>query len=214
MSSLTWRISAESAVFPGQHQTRTGMPSRVTAIPITIWGRSSRWSLELPRPRNPPVSGLLALRPPPCSVPAAGHGLAVLVPRHRLVFLVHLEIGAGGVEEQQVHFKVQGGRDLAEDLPAPPRAGPRAASPSPGSTRRRSSPGSPSIQALRPTQCAAASLEDGSSARLATSANSTRSVRRVAAGPARARGHGSGRSPAAATAGPAGTVPPKATDPE
>ena len=36
--------------------------------------------------------------------------------------------------------------------------------------------GSRSIQALRPTQCAAASLEDGSSARLATSANSTRSV--------------------------------------
>jgi hypothetical protein len=30
--------------------------------------------------------------------------------------------------------------------------------------------------ALRPAQCAAASLEDGSSARLATSANSTRSV--------------------------------------
>jgi hypothetical protein len=35
MSSLTWRISAESAVFPGQHHTRTGMPSRVTAMPIT-----------------------------------------------------------------------------------------------------------------------------------------------------------------------------------
>ena len=30
---LTWRISAESAVLPGQHQTRT--PSRLAAIPIT-----------------------------------------------------------------------------------------------------------------------------------------------------------------------------------
>ena len=53
MSALTWRISAESAVFPGQHQTRTGMPSRVTAIPITICGRSSRLSFDLPCARNP-----------------------------------------------------------------------------------------------------------------------------------------------------------------
>jgi hypothetical protein len=29
-------------VFPGQHHTRTGMPSRVTAMPMTTWGRSSR----------------------------------------------------------------------------------------------------------------------------------------------------------------------------
>jgi hypothetical protein len=50
-------------------------------------------------------------------VPAAGDGTAVLAPRHRLVFLVHLEIGRGGIEEQQIHFKVQGGRDLAEHLP-------------------------------------------------------------------------------------------------
>ena len=53
MSVLTCRISAESDVFPGQHQTRTGMPSRVTAMPITICGRSSRLSLDLPWARNP-----------------------------------------------------------------------------------------------------------------------------------------------------------------
>src|SRR5579863_1011250 len=53
MSSLTWRIRAESFVFPGQHHTRSGMPSRVTAMPMTIWGRSSRRSLDLPQVRNP-----------------------------------------------------------------------------------------------------------------------------------------------------------------
>jgi hypothetical protein len=41
MSALTWWISAESVVLPGQHHTRTGIPERVTATPITIWGRSS-----------------------------------------------------------------------------------------------------------------------------------------------------------------------------
>ena len=40
-------------MFPGQHHTRSGMPSRVTAMPMTIWGRSSRWSLDLPQVRNP-----------------------------------------------------------------------------------------------------------------------------------------------------------------
>ena len=48
MSFLTCRISAESFVFPGQHQTRTGIASRVTASPITTRGRSSRESLDLP----------------------------------------------------------------------------------------------------------------------------------------------------------------------
>ena len=33
---------------PGQTQHRTGMPSRVTASPITICGRSGRLSLEWP----------------------------------------------------------------------------------------------------------------------------------------------------------------------
>ena len=56
MSSFTCRISAESPVSPGQHQTRTGIPSLVTAMPIMTWGRSSRWSLDLPQVRNPPGS--------------------------------------------------------------------------------------------------------------------------------------------------------------
>jgi hypothetical protein len=42
ISVLTWRISAESAVLPGRQHTRTGMPVRVTAMPTTTWGRSSR----------------------------------------------------------------------------------------------------------------------------------------------------------------------------
>jgi hypothetical protein len=46
MSSGTWRINAELAVFPGLHHTRTGIPSRVTAIPTTTCGRSSRESLD------------------------------------------------------------------------------------------------------------------------------------------------------------------------
>jgi hypothetical protein len=48
MSSRAWRINAESVVFPGQHHTRTGIPARVTAMPITTWGGSSRESFDLP----------------------------------------------------------------------------------------------------------------------------------------------------------------------
>jgi len=50
---LTCRITTWSLALPGQHQHRTGMPSRVTAIPITTCGRSSRESLDLPWVRNP-----------------------------------------------------------------------------------------------------------------------------------------------------------------
>ncbi|MGO4752195.1 hypothetical protein AB4212_26900 [Streptomyces sp. 2MCAF27] len=53
MSSLTCRISFWSPVLPGQDQTRTGIPSLVTAIAITICGRSSRESFDLPKVRNP-----------------------------------------------------------------------------------------------------------------------------------------------------------------
>jgi hypothetical protein len=66
MSPLTWRISAEPAVFPGQRQHRTGIPSRVTARPMMICGRSSRLSLDLPWVRNP-----AALSGSACSPPAA-----------------------------------------------------------------------------------------------------------------------------------------------
>ena len=40
-------------MLPGQHHTRTGIPSRVTAIPTTTCGRSSRESLDLPCVRKP-----------------------------------------------------------------------------------------------------------------------------------------------------------------
>lgn len=42
------RMIAVSAVLPGKVQHRIGTPSRVTAIPITTWGSSGRWSLECP----------------------------------------------------------------------------------------------------------------------------------------------------------------------
>ena len=51
-------------MFPGQHQTRTGIPSLVTAIPMITWGRSSRWSLDFPQVRNPAGS-----RAPSSSLP-------------------------------------------------------------------------------------------------------------------------------------------------
>src|SRR5215218_4839085 len=56
-SSLTSEITAWSAVLPGQTQTRTGIPVRVTARPTTTWGRSGRWSLEWPKRRSPPSPG-------------------------------------------------------------------------------------------------------------------------------------------------------------
>ena len=42
--------------------------------------------------------------------------LAALAARHGLVGLVELEVGRGGVEEQQIDFEVQQARDLMEDL--------------------------------------------------------------------------------------------------
>ena len=134
MSSLTWRISAESAVFPGQHHTRSGMPSRVTAMPITTWGRSSRWSLDLPQVRNPAVPAVARV------LGAARDGVAVLVAGDRGVGLLRHEVGGGGVEEQQVDFEAEQLGGPVEDLLLQLRPGSPAASPSPGSTRRRSSP--------------------------------------------------------------------------
>ena len=82
MSFLTCRISPVSAVLPGQHHTRTGMPSRVTAIPTMTWGRSSRESLDFPLARNP-------ARPASSSLPA-GRAPA-LVAGNLLVGLFGLE---------------------------------------------------------------------------------------------------------------------------
>ena len=56
------QMTVWSLVLPGHTHTRTGIPSLVTARPITTCGRSGRWSLECPSARNPgapsgPVSG-------------------------------------------------------------------------------------------------------------------------------------------------------------
>ena len=106
----TWRIRALSPVPPGQDQTRTGIPSLVTAMPTTTCGRSSRESLDFPCARAEP--GLISLL-----LAAVGHALPVLVARHFLVGLLSLEVGGGGVEEKQVHFEVQQVGDLEVRLP-------------------------------------------------------------------------------------------------
>ena len=67
-SSLTARMIRWSLSLPGNVQQRTGIPSRVTAIAITTWGRSSRWSLDLPNRRAPYSTGLQA----PSSVCGSG----------------------------------------------------------------------------------------------------------------------------------------------
>src|SRR3954471_12229115 len=115
-SSLTWRISGEPAVLPGQHHTRTGIPSRVTAIPTTTWGgrRGSPWTSRdcgTPPGRSRPPA---AYR---CCRRAVGVGLddpAVVIAPERLVGVLGLEVGAGGVEEDQIHFEVQQVRDRVE----------------------------------------------------------------------------------------------------
>ena len=58
---------------PGQDQTRTGIPSRVTAIPTMTCGRSSRESLDFPWVRNPasPASSSL---PSATRLPVARRG--------------------------------------------------------------------------------------------------------------------------------------------
>jgi hypothetical protein len=71
-SSFTCRISGESELLPGQHHTRTGIPSRVTAIPTTTCGRSSRESLDLPCVRNPAFPTAPSGGRPPLSGPRSG----------------------------------------------------------------------------------------------------------------------------------------------
>ena len=158
-------------------------------------GRGTR-----PSPGRSPAS---AAPPAPPVRRLAGGGAAVLVPQDRLVFLVQLEVGGGGVEEQQVDLEVQGGRDLAEDLLLQGPADLGAASPSPGSTRRRSWPA-----ARRYGPCGRPSAR-----RRAWRTGPAPGWRPARTAPARwPRRGGSrsaarswpGRSPAAATAGPAG----------
>src|SRR5689334_20717848 len=90
----------------GQHHTRTGIPSRVTAMPTMTCGRSSRESLDLPNVRNPTRSAAPSgTASPPSPSPSAvaagvdggriGEAATIRVAPDRLVRV--LEVGAGGV---------------------------------------------------------------------------------------------------------------------
>jgi hypothetical protein len=71
-----------SEVFPGQHQQRTRIHSLVTAIPITICGRSPRESSDLPWVREPRPLRILRRGLVPCeptAVLAAGARLVRLL---------------------------------------------------------------------------------------------------------------------------------------
>ena len=203
MSSLTWRISAGVGGVPGPAPDPDRDAVAGDGHPDDDLGQVVAVVLGLavgPEPAACRPAAVLVLAGPP-----VGHGTAVVVVAGTgSSSSSSLEVGAGGVEEQQVDFEVEQVRDLAVRPPSPRRPRPGAASPSPGSRRRRWCRAAGRYGPCGPTQCAAASLEEGSSARLATSANSTRSVAGVAAGPAQQRGHDRGRCPAAATAGPAG----------
>jgi hypothetical protein len=110
ISSLTWRISVESAVLPGQHHTRTG-------IGVPGDGHTDHDLRQI-------VAGVLRL--PPGLKPRHGHAVAVAVAVavvlgrrvapsvacHGGVGVLQLEVGAGGVEEQQIDL--EGGRLAAE----------------------------------------------------------------------------------------------------
>jgi len=118
-------------MLPGQHHTRTGIPSRVTAIPTITCGRSSQASLDLPYVRNPAwaaapsgaaPSGGASSRPGRAAIgPVDGRlffpvffpvilpveDTAAVVTPDRRIGLLGLEVGAGGVEEDQVDVVVQ-----------------------------------------------------------------------------------------------------------
>ena len=68
-------------MFPGQHHTRTGIPSRVTAIPTMTCGRSSRESFTSRCPEPGPARLFLA----------APHALPALVAGNLLVGLFGLK---------------------------------------------------------------------------------------------------------------------------
>ena len=55
-SSFTFLMITWSEVVPRKLQSRTGMPSLVTAMPITTWGRSGRWSFECFEKARMPIS--------------------------------------------------------------------------------------------------------------------------------------------------------------
>jgi hypothetical protein len=108
MSSLTWRINAESEVLPGCHHTRTGMPSRVTAI-----GDHDLRQV---------ISGVLGLAvgAEPDTVAAFGilgcrGRVAAPVADHRRIGVLDLEIRAGGIEKKQVNLEIKQVGDLMVD---------------------------------------------------------------------------------------------------
>lgn len=82
-------------MLPGHTQTRTGIPVRVTARPTTTCGRS-----------GPVVLGVAEA--------AQGLGLS-LASLLGLVLLLDLEVGRGGVEEEQVDLEVEQVGDREED---------------------------------------------------------------------------------------------------
>src|SRR4051812_30101956 len=86
-SSLMQATVVTSAVSPGSTQERTGMPSRVTARAIITCGWLSRPSLLWPRRRN----GAYSL-PPQLTM---------------LVRFVDLEVGGGGIVEDQIDIEAE-----------------------------------------------------------------------------------------------------------
>jgi hypothetical protein len=106
---LTWRISAESAVVPGGHQMRTGMAVAGDGHPDHDLRQVVAVVLGL-------AVGPERRRLAPGRLLRVISDVAVLVPGHRLVLAVQLEVGAGGAGEQQVHLQVEQVRDLVKDL--------------------------------------------------------------------------------------------------
>ena len=103
MSALTCRINAESAVFPGQHPDPDRDPVPSDGHPDDDLGKVVAAVLGLAV--RPESRRLIRVRIR-VRVLAAGL-LAAPVPRGLLVGVLQLEVRAGGVEEQQVHFDVQ-----------------------------------------------------------------------------------------------------------
>jgi hypothetical protein len=109
-SRLTSSTTFTSAVFPGHTQHLTGMPSRVTAKPITTCARFGRESLLCPasasqrRPRRRPRRRRIA-------------SLVAVIAGDVLVLALDLEVRRGGVQEEQVDLQVEEVGDAPEHLP-------------------------------------------------------------------------------------------------
>jgi len=121
MSSRTWRIRVESAVLPGQHHTRTGIPLAGDRHPDHDLGQVVAGVLRLAPGAEPDTVPSL-----PTGVPGLDGGVGVgvgvgqrvasCVAGGGLVGVVEFEVGGGGVEEQQVDLEVEQVRDLVKHL--------------------------------------------------------------------------------------------------